>query len=136
MSAQNGALVLIKAGNGGSPEVFTTIGGLRTSHMLLNNQVMNATNVESGAWQQLLGGAGVHSMHVSGGGLFTNSAAEEMVRGYAFGGSVNNYQFIFANGSKVSGAFMIVSYQRSGNHDSEEMFSLALESAGSLTFSA
>jgi hypothetical protein len=30
MSIQNGALVLIKIGNGATPEVFTTIGGLST----------------------------------------------------------------------------------------------------------
>lgn len=32
MPAQKGALVLIKVGNGGGPETFTTIGGMRTSH--------------------------------------------------------------------------------------------------------
>jgi predicted secreted protein len=37
MVANKGSLVLIKVGNGGGPETFTTIGGLRTSRLTLNN---------------------------------------------------------------------------------------------------
>ena len=112
MTSQNGALVLIKVGNGGSPETFTTIGGLLTSEIVLNHQVHNATTVQSGNWQQLLGGTGIMSMHIGGSGRFTNSAAEETVRGNAFSGSANNYKFIFANGNNVTGACIITSYHR------------------------
>lgn len=134
MTAQNGALVLIKAGNGASPEVFTTIGGLRTSQITLNNHALDTTNVESGAWKQLLGSAGISSMTIAGSGLFSNSASEETLRGYAFAASVNNYQFAFANGNYVSGAFMVTAYERSGNYDGEEQYSLTLESAGTIAF--
>ena len=136
MTAQNGALVLIKVGNGASPEVFTTVGGLRTSKLTLNNHALDATNVESGAWKQLLGNAGVSSIFIHGTGLFTNSSAEETLRGYAFAGSASNYKFIFANGNNITGAFMVTEYERSGNHDGEEMYSLTLESAGTITFAA
>jgi len=134
MTAQNGALVLIKAGNGGSPEVFTTIGGLQVNEMLLNCHALNATNLESGAWQQLLGSAGNLSLHISGNGLFTNSTSEETVRGNAFSGSANNYEFVFANGNYVTGPFMITTYQRSGQYDSEEIYALTMESAGTINF--
>src|SRR5580693_7449103 len=88
MTAQQGALVLIKAGNGGSPEIFTTIGGLRTSSMTLGNQALDTTNVESGNWRQLMGSAGINSLIVSGSGIFTDAASEETVRGNAFASNV------------------------------------------------
>ena len=135
MTAQNGALVLIKVGNGALPtETFTTIGGLRTSRLTINNHILESTNRESGAWKQLLGGAGVNSMTLEGAGLFTNSAAEETLRGYAFAGTANNYKFYFANGNNITGAFLITTYERHGNHDAEEGFSVALESAGPISF--
>ena len=118
------------------PEVFTTIGGLRTSKITLNNHVLDTTNVESGAWRPLLGGAGISAISIQGSGLFTNSAAEETFRGYAFANSANNYKFIFANGNNITGAFMVTDYERSGNHDGEEMYSITLESAGTITFAA
>lgn len=134
MTAQKGSLVLIKVGNGGDPEVFTTIGGLRVSSMVLGNQMLDATNTESGAWRQLLGGAGIRSLQISGGGMFTDAASEEIVRGYAFASTVNNYRFVFANGDYVTGPFQITAYERSGDHENEEVYSLALESAGTITF--
>ena len=134
MSIQNGALVLIKIGNGADPEIFTTIGGLHASGMKLDNQILNATNVESGTWKQLLGGAGIQSVSIDGSGLFTDSAAEDTLRGYAFAGSVNNYQFIFANGDMLTGPFLVTSYERSGDYGAEEIYFLALESAGTVAF--
>jgi len=134
MSAESGTLVLIKVGNGGSPETFTTIGGLRTSAMTLSNHTMDASNVQLGQWKQLQSNSGIMSMSISGGGMFTDSAAEEMVCGYAFAQSVNNYQLIFANGDMVSGPFMITAYSRSGDFQDEEIYTLTLESAGNITF--
>ena len=135
MTAQNGALVLIKVGDGGSPETFTTIGGLRTSAIRLNNQILNATTLESGAWRQLAG-SGISAMSISGNGMFTDAASEGTVRGYAFAASVNNYQFFFANGDYVTGAFQVTAYERSGDINAEETFALTLESAGSITFTS
>lgn len=126
--------MLIKVGNGASPEVFATVGGLRASAIMLGNQPFDATTMESGVWRRLLGGAGIQSMHISGSGMFTDAASEETVRGYAFAGSVNNYQFIFANGDSVTGAFLVTSYDRSGDYGSEEIYALTLESAGAITF--
>ncbi len=136
MTAQSGALVLIKAGNGATPEVFSIIGGLRTSEMSINRHIMDTSNIESGAWQKLLDNAGIMSMQISGGGLFTNAASEDTLRGYALSGSTNNYKFIFANGSNITGAFMITMYHRSGSHDGEEHYSVSMESSGNIAYSS
>ena len=136
MSAKRGSLVLIKVGNGADPEQFSTVGGLRTSSLVLNNHLLDATSVSAGTWRQLLNSAGIQSLHLSGSGVFTDSAAEDTVRGYAFSNSIKNYQFIFANGDFVIGPFMIAAYERAGDHDGEEVYSIALESAGAINYTA
>lgn len=135
MSAQNGALVLLKMGDGGTPtETFTTIGGMRANSFTLNNQAVDATNKDSGAWRQLLEGAGIRAVSLSGSGIFTDSAAEETLRSAAFNNSIDNYELHFGNGDKLSGAFQITSYNRGGSYDGEETYSASFASAGAITF--
>jgi predicted secreted protein len=93
MTAQKGSLVLIKVGNGGGPEIFSTIGGLRSSRLILGNQIIDSSNI-SAPWRILLN-AGIKALSIGGRGFFTDAASEETIRGYAFSGSVNNYQFVF-----------------------------------------
>ncbi len=135
MTAQKGSLVLLKVGDGATPtESFTTVGGLRTTSFTHNNQTVDATNKDSGAWRELLDGAGTRSVSISGSGVFTDSAAEETVRGYAMNNAINNYELTFGNGDKLSGAFQITSYQRAGSHNDAESYSVTLASAGQVSF--
>lgn len=136
MAAKKGSLVLIKLGNGGAPESFTTIGGLRSSNIVLNNHMVDTSNVQAGMWRQLLDHAGIKSLHISGSGIFTDSATEDAVWNYALSSSVKNYQFAFANGDYVTGPFLISAYDRSGNYDGEEVYAITLESAGNISFTA
>ena len=98
MTAQKGSLFLLKVGDGGGPETFTTVGGMRTTNFTLNNQAVDTTNKSSGQWRELLSGAGISSINISGSGVFTDDAAEETVRGYAFNNEIHNYQIAFGNG--------------------------------------
>lgn len=135
MTAQKGSIVLLKVGDGATPtESFTTVGGLRTTSFTHNNQTVDTTNKDSGAWRELLDGAGTRSITISGSGVFTDAASEETVRGFAMNNQIKNYQMTFGNGDSMSGAFQITSYQRSGNYNNEETYSLSLASAGEITF--
>ncbi len=130
MVAQKGSLMLIKVGDGQEVENFTTIGGLRVSSMVLNHAAIDAGCVGSGPWRQLMSAAGVCDMRIEGGGMFTDSAAEQLVEGYAFAGSANHFRLYSGNGDYVQGPFIVTMYARSGHVDTEEMYSLRLESAG------
>ena len=59
MTAQRGRDMLVKIGDGGSPESFTTVAGLRTRTFSLNAREVDTTHAESGGWRELLAGAGV-----------------------------------------------------------------------------
>lgn len=136
MAAQKGALFLLKVGDGGGPETFTTVGGLQTASFNINTASVDVTNMSSNGMRELLAGAGIQTMSLSGNGVFTDSAAEETVRANAAANSIDNYQLIAGNGDTWQGAFLITSYQRSGNFDGAEAFTISLESSGAITFTA
>src|SRR3546814_3985988 len=69
MSAEKGSAFLLKVGDGGSPVAYATVAGLRTTQLSVNGEAVNVTNKDSGGWRELLSGAGVRSVSVSGAGL-------------------------------------------------------------------
>ena len=76
MAAQKGSALLMKIGDGASPEVFTTIGGMRSTSISMNDEVVDITNKDSSRARTLLAQGGVNSMTVTGSGVFTDSASE------------------------------------------------------------
>lgn len=57
MTAYKGNLVLLKISDGGAPAQFNSVAGMRTTRMVINRQVVAATDAESGAWRHVLAGA-------------------------------------------------------------------------------
>lgn len=134
MPAQKGRDLLLKIGNGGTPETFATIGAARTVSMTLNNQPVDATTMDGGGIQSLQGDAGIQSMRLQIEGLFKDSAAEEALRTAAFARAQKNYQLYFANGDRYDAAFMIESYSRNGSFDGLEGFTAILLRSGAGSF--
>jgi TP901-1 family phage major tail protein len=114
---------------------YTTIGGMRTTSLSLNNKPVDVSNKSTGAWQALLPGAGIRKITLSASGLFENSAAEESVRAAAFASTALDCKLRFANNSQITGLFLVTAYDRAGEHDGEETYSITLESAGNVTYS-
>ena len=94
MAAQKGASLLLKVGNGGSPESFTTIGGLRSTSITLNDEAVDVTNKDSSGNRELLADGGIHSMSISGSGVFTDAASETTLKGTMNASSFTNFQLI------------------------------------------
>jgi len=134
MTAYKGSDFLLKIGDGGAPEIFTTVGGMRTTRFVLDNQIIDCTNKDSGRWRGLLEGAGISTITITGSGIFTDSAAEEATRTNAFDNLIKNYQICFGNGNILEGMFQISSYERAGEYNGEETYSITLESASAITF--
>ncbi len=57
------------------------------------------------------------------------------MRSYAFAASLNNYELHFGNGHKITGAFLIAEYSRSGDLRQQEDFAIKLESGGEVGYS-
>ncbi len=140
MAAQKGSSFLLKDNSGGSAVV---IGGLRSTSMTINGELVDITAKDSATFSGSSGhdigralGAnmGIRSMSVSASGVFTDSAGENNLRGAAFTGGSVNYDLVFGDGSTVKGAFIITSYERAGEYNGEETFSVTLESNGTMTY--
>lgn len=137
MSAQRGKDLLIKIGDGASPESFTTVAGLRATTLAFNAQNVDVTNSDSAdMWRELLAGAGVKSATISGTGVFKDAASDAALRGAFFNQTLCNWQIAIPSFGIVSGPFKLTSLQYEGPYDGELKLSLSLASAGALTFAS
>ena len=145
MAAQKGLDVLMKIDISGTK---TTIGGLRSTSITLNDESVDITNKDSLGTRTLLAGAGVNSLSVSGSGVFTDSAAEVAVRtafqaqqptsdgSAAQTAAFEAFQFIIPNLGTYTGNFQITSLEYAGEYNGEATYSMSFESAGYITFAA
>lgn len=125
-----GNQLVVKIGNGDTPEIFSAIGGLQSSNISLENKIVDCSNLNSGKWRCLVNNAGIAACSISGDGFFTNCDVGERLRLLAFTGGCNNYEIMLGGNSKITGAFIVASYKRYGDVNEEEGFSLRLESSG------
>jgi len=143
MAAQKGLDVLMKIDISGTK---TTIGGLRSTSITLNDESVDVTNKDSLGTRTLLAGAGVNSISISGSGVFTDSPAEIAVR-TAFQAQQNTtngssaqtaafttFEFAIPDLGTYTGAFQITSLEFAGEYNGEATYSMSFESAGYVTF--
>jgi TP901-1 family phage major tail protein len=134
MAAQKGSALLMKIGNAGSPEAFTTIGGMRSTSIALNDEAVDVTNKDSGRARTLLAQGGVNSLTVSGSGVFTDSASEATLKGKFDVSAFTNYQFLVPDFGTFTGSFMLASLEYAGEYNGEVTYSFTFESTGAITF--
>jgi len=133
MSAQKGKDLLLKVHDG---DGFITVAGLRSRRIAFNAEAVDITHAESaGRWRELLAGAGVKRASIAGRGLFKDAASDALIRQAFFDGAINDCQIAIPDFGVIEGAFQIVGLEFAGEHNGEVTYELALESAGTLTFS-
>ena len=134
MAAQKGRDLLLKIDSTGGG-VFITVAGLRANTLTFNSEVVDASSQDStGAWKELLAGAGLKSAQIKGQGIFKNAASDTTIRSAFFNGTIVNWQIVIPAFGTVTGPFQIASLDFGGKHDGEVTFDLSLVSAGLLTF--
>jgi TP901-1 family phage major tail protein len=77
MSGQRGRDVLIRIGDGGEPEAFVAIAGIRARTVVLSARLVETTTAQSPqAWRELMTGAGTKRIEVAGSGAFKDAASD------------------------------------------------------------
>ena len=109
------------------------MGTLRSNSFVINGETIDVSDKDS-TWRELLPGGGILSMSVSGSGVFKDAALDETLRAQAQAQTLDNYEMRSGNGDIWRGAFQVTSYERGGEHNGEETFSVSLESSGAITF--
>ena len=99
---------LLKVSDGQELPNYTTLAGLRTKRLLIEDK----------------------SVSVSGQGVFTGSAAELRIKGYALSGVLEDYELSFDSGECLRGRFLITRLDYAGDFNGERSYAMALESAG------
>lgn len=137
MAGQKGRDVLIKIGDGGAPEAFSTVAGIRAKTISLYARTVDGTSGESPeAWRELIAGAGVKSASVSGAGVFKDAPSDVAIQQTFFSQAARNFQLAIPGFGVLQGPFLIEALDYSGDHDGEAAFAITLASAGALTFTA
>lgn len=135
MAAQAGKDILLKVSDGASG--FVTVAGLRARTISLNAKTIDATDSDSaGRWRELLAGAGVRSVAVSGSGVFRDADSDAEVRASFFEQSARLWRLIVPDFGQLEGPFIVAALEYAGEHDGEAAFALSLASAGAVTFTA
>jgi TP901-1 family phage major tail protein len=130
MAAEKGSAFLLKVGNGANPVAYATVAGLRTTQLSVNGEAVVITSKDSGGWRELLSGAGVRSVSVSGAGVFTGSPAEQRVKANALAGTIDEYRLTFESGESMTGRFLVTRLDYAGDFNGERNYALSLESTG------
>lgn len=134
MAAQKGSALLMKIGDGASPEAFTTIGGMRSTSLTMNDEMVDVTNKDSSNARTILAQGGVNSISVSGSGVFTDSASETTLKGKFNVSALTNYQFLVPDFGTFTGAFMLTTLEYGGEYNGEVTYSFSFESSGTIAF--
>jgi TP901-1 family phage major tail protein len=132
MAIEKGSAFLLKVGDGAPVPAFATVAGLRTTQLSVNGEAVVVTNKDSGGWRQLLSGAGVRSVSVSGAGVFTGSIAETRIKASALAGTIDEYRLTFEGGDSMTGKFLVTRLDYAGDFNGERSYTLTLESSGAV----
>lgn len=131
-----GNAFLLKGGDGGGTEVFTTIDALRATAVAINGGMVDVTSKDSPSnWRELLGGGAVKSLTITADGVWESSVEQETLRARALDGALRNYQLTDGEDT-ITAAFVVTNFQINGPHGAEQTYSVTLESAGAPTVSS
>lgn len=138
MAAQKGSALLLKIGAdntaSAASDTYTTVGGLRSTSITMNDEAVDVTTKDSSGIRELLANGGVQSLSISGSGVFTDAASETTLRS-AFGATdFHNFQVIIPDFGTYTGEFMVASLEYAGEYNGEVTYSITLENSGAFTF--
>ena len=129
---EKGSAFLLKVSDGAPVPIYGTVAGLRTTNLSIASESVVVTNKGSGGWRELLSGAGVRSVSVSGAGVFTGSDAESRVKTAALSGVIDDYEVSFESGERLRGKFLVSRLDYAGDFNGERSYTVALESSGAV----
>lgn len=133
MAASSGRDMLVKRSDGAGG--WTTVAGLRTNTLSLNQEIVDITNKDStDHWRELLAGGGVRSAKVTGSGVFTDAALDATLQADFFADALVSMQFVVPGFGAFSGSFVINQMDYSGEYNGASVYTLGFESAGVIAF--
>ncbi|MEO1720957.1 MAG: phage tail tube protein [Pseudomonadota bacterium] len=141
MTAQRGNKLLVKKGNGADPEVFTTIGALRTKGLQLAGNPINVTtdddvDANDEIWNVFI--TGPKGMTISGDGIGKASNKAQLQAAYVdfSQGNLHNYEIVVPNLGTFTAAMYVTNMEFNGDYQDVITFTLELTLAQAPSFAA
>jgi len=128
MAAQRGRLMLLYTGT--TIDSGNKIAGLASTSFTMNNSVIDVSTKDTDGWRELLEDGSLKFFSIACDGIFKSNATDELIRSYVFNNTLNQFTFAFPNGDSLTSMFQITNYQRKGEKEGAETFSMTLESTG------
>jgi TP901-1 family phage major tail protein len=123
---------LLQRSDGETPEGFDDIGGLRSAGFTGDSEAIDATSHDSDQNKELLDEAGINSYKIAGSGIATSNAILDSIENDFMDRKIRRYRVIdvSAGGKSWTGSFKIVSFERTGEYNGVQTWSISLESSG------
>ena len=134
MAKQLGRAFLLKAKNAG---VYTTVGGLKTTKLSLNNSTIDVTTLDSLSGNVLYSEieAGLQKMTLDGTILFDSDATAKLVMDASRTQAAIDAEVIMPNyGTFQNAAFLVTKLELTGQVDKEISAAITLEASGVINF--
>jgi len=136
MAGQQGRDVILKRGDGASPEVFTTIAGATSTGISFSNGEVDITSNDEDGIKTLLAGKYGLAGSVSLSGIFKDEATISTERTAMLAGTINNYQLVIPGstaGETYTFGAMISSFEYTGEMDGALTYGMTLNTSGTIT---
>lgn len=135
MDINKASLMLLKIGDEAVPtENFHTIGGLRATRVAIGRNPPQVRDVTGNGWKQMLEGAGISSLRITGQGVAATKEGDARLWQRAVDGMSRNYRIHLADGGRLDAECVVTAYERTGAVDGLEGFTLTLESSGAVVY--
>lgn len=137
ITAAAGRAFLLKTASATSPSNYVSVGSLRTTQMSLNGNPVDVTTKGSAGWQEMLPGAGVTSVSISGSGVIdaTNTqltALRDAILTSPASPILIGAQIV-TNLGTYSGKWVVSAFNLTGNHNDAQTYDITLTSTGPIT---
>lgn len=140
MAKKKGRTLLIKIGDGADPEVYSTLCGLNSKTLTINNSEVDVTtpdcvDPDGVLWTEVLDG--VKRVSVSGNGFFEDSASELRLNTVVMATPpVASLQVIVPGLGTFQGEFFVSDVEWGGESEGGVTGSLSAASTGAIAFTA
>lgn len=136
MNAFKGRLVRLYLSDGGEPEAFLLVAGLRTLSVSFDSEPADVTTLASDGWREWLADGGVQGLSLAGEGISASAEADRLLFAMAVERRLQRCRIAFESGDRFEGDFALARFVRGGSVEGAETVSLALQSSGAVAFTA
>lgn len=137
MAKERGTQVLLKVGDGASPEVFTSLAGQQSTEMNINGNPIDTSDKTTNDWGTALQGIKNMTITCSGQVSWPDTAGLERLRSQMHAGNTVNCRIVLNTaGANYEGAFSITDLSITGDRDNVTSYSLTLQNAAEPTYAS